>query len=134
MKKIVLAVFGLSLLCGTIRAESPAEVHDCGVAAVQGPLETRNNFGVIYADAQAQNKDNEESIACYRLMAAEGLAVGQNNLGIAYATGWGVEKNDALAFNCYRLAALQGLLQAQYNLGTMYENGQGVERNYDLAL
>lgn len=141
MKKMMLVLLCLLLLCSSASADMPADAEELF------------NIGMSYYDGSTVAQDYERAVEYFLLAAQQGHAGALNQLGICYYRGRGVEKDEGKALEYYTLAADKGLDSAQYNLASLYANyyrdffdqelaikyyrlaaGQGhIEAQYDLA-
>ena len=75
-------------------------------------------------------KELDQVIAGWQVLAEEGHSEAQCNLGVMFLQGRGVAQNDMQAIHWFRMAAERGKANAQTNLGVMFKEGRGVAQNY----
>ena len=87
-------------------------------------------LGVLYEFGEGGvAQDYAQSVAFYRLAAAQGLDKAQISLGLRYNKGQGVAKDSAEVLRWFQLAAAQGHPEALFNVATCHEHGHGVCKN-----
>jgi serine/threonine-protein kinase len=97
--------------------------------AASGNADAQAILGLLYANGQGTQRDDQQAVYWYGKAAEQGNARAQQLLGGMYENGRGVSQNDTLAFFWYRKAAEQGDATAQNDLGYMYSAGRGVNRD-----
>jgi TPR repeat protein len=70
--------------------------------------------------------DMAQSVAFYRLAAAQGLDEAQCKLGYMYYHGYGIARDLTEALRLYQLAAAQGHPHALYSVAECHQDGYGV--------
>ena len=69
-------------------------MHSLKLSAEQGDADAQYNLGVMYANGQGVEEDNEEAARLIGLAAEQGHVNAQFYLGVMYANGQGVEEDD----------------------------------------
>ena len=86
------------------------------------------NLGVMYADGNGVEKNEQQAVELYKKACDGGEMSGCTSLGVMYKKGFGVEKNEQKAVELYKKACDGGDMLGCAGLGVMYDNGNGVEK------
>jgi TPR repeat protein len=109
-------------------------IEDTRRLATKGDPEAQFKLGLMYQDAEGEEKNDAEAARWFRKAAEQGHAAAQNKMGNLYATGSGVTQNFEKAMAWYQLAADQGYPGALYNLGRHHLLGLGTATNHTEAV
>ncbi len=102
--------------CGDAPDRSLAEAARAGDAGAQFAL------GVVYAEGDGVQENDDRAARWFRDAAEQGHAAAAARIGWMYAEGVGVERDDALAVGWLRVAAEGGDPSGQFRLGFSHDH------------
>lgn len=130
---ILLALFGMQVVSGTVPARAVDEVGDAMPEPSSTPI---NDDDARYQRAleAMRHGDYAEAFCQWRPLAERGYAKAQFSLGWMYHNGYGLAIDNRKALVWWKKAANQGMANAAFALGLLFSNGdKDIDRDIALA-